>query len=179
MHSTRPLPSSSLTLRNTCRGWIIKSVMPFWAQLPPMILLGKGPSSVSAGSFPSCLAFPQILLVLLWQQLIGQSIHWDQLNPVHELKWRLCDSSSETQAVWPGVLFLCLAHLHAHIRWFVNAKFCLYNFLLLCAVCTCERITDNLDIVFMMLQCRRRNCTSLCGLSIKSPDCILSASLLP
>lgn len=77
----------------------------------------------------ACCAVPWV--VLLQQQLIGQSIHWDQLNSVHEIKWRLCDSSCETQTVWPGVLCLCAELQCAHVKGSVTAwTWCLW--------CSCD-----------------------------------------
>ena len=65
MHSTTPLQNPSLPPRNMGRVSVTAYVMPLWAQLPLTLLLGRGPSSVSAGSFSSCLGSPQTSLALL------------------------------------------------------------------------------------------------------------------
>lgn len=85
---------------------------------------------------------------VLWvvRQLIGQSIHWDQLNSVHKIKWRLCDSSSETQAVWAGVLCLCAELQCAYVKG---------------SLTTWTSFVMFLWHVAPRLQCCRRNCSSV------------------
>lgn len=63
VHNVIPPWNPSPAPRNKGRVSVTIYVMPLWAQLPPMILLGKGPSSVSAGSFIYCHDFPQTSLL--------------------------------------------------------------------------------------------------------------------